>query len=90
MGHIGDNHTQQVIHLACQCRALDDFRPGLHACAEQVHWIALVALRVLFEPDIQVSGQPQADHFRANQRDIAIYHAGFFQAFDTPKNGTWR
>jgi hypothetical protein len=45
---------------------------------------------VLFEPHVEVRGQPQADGFGLDQGDITVDDAAFFEPLDPPQHGAGR
>src|SRR6478609_9684966 len=88
--HVLDHHAQQEIHLAREGDAFDHLGPALHAGTEQVHRVALVVLGVLFEPHVDVGGEPQTHGLGTHQRHVAIDDAALLHALDAPQHGTGR
>ena len=88
--HVVDRNAQQIVHFTGQSGALDDLGPGLHGRAEQVHRVALVALGVLLQADVEVRRQWQTDPLGCQQRDIAQHDTGLLESLDAPEHGRGR
>jgi hypothetical protein len=49
-----------------------------------------VVLGVLFEPDVDVGGEPQPDHFGPHQCHVAVDDAGLLQPLHAPQHRAGR
>ena len=90
VGHVLHDHAQQVVHLTGQGGAFDDFGPGLHRGAEQVHGVAFVNLGMLFQTHIDVGREAQAHALGRHHRHVACDDFGFFQTLDAAQRGRGR